>query len=98
MKLSEVLNVFADLEDYIEGITYDGDPNSFTLSVGYPSEEIDEYGIPDYFMIDIHLFYPDEKGFVEFIENDDKYISFDAIKYINEIIEKWEKFVNSQLD
>ncbi len=89
MKLSDVLNVFSDidLEDYLEGISYDGDPDSFKLDLYY--EDVTN---GDTYLFEVHLFSDGEVCF-SIIEGDaDKwsYAPMEIIHIISEIEKAWK--------
>lgn len=89
MKLSDVLNVFnnTDIEDYLEGISYDGDPDTFKLNLFY-----DDVMNGDTYLFEVHLF-SDGEIYISIIEGEaDKwsYTPIEIIHIVSEIEKVWK--------
>ena len=88
MKLSDVLNVFSDLdlEDYLEGISYDGDEDSFKLDLYYNDVQND-----DMYFFEVHLLSEGEI-YLSIVEGEsDKwsYTPMEIIHIVSEIEKAW---------
>lgn len=89
MKLSDVLNVFndIDLEDYLEGISYDGDEDSFKLDLYYNDVQND-----DMYFFEVHLLSEGEIYFSIIEGEADKwsYTPIEIIHIVSEIEKAWK--------
>ena len=83
MKLSDVLNVFnnTDIEDYLEGISYDGDPDTFKLNLFY-----DDVMNGDTYLFEVHLF-SDGEIYISIIEGEADNCSYTNIEIIHIVLE-----------
>lgn len=89
MNLSDVLNVLnvIDLEDNLQGISYDGDPDSFKLDLYYNDATND-----DMYFFEVHLLAGGEI-FISIIEGEaDKwlYTPIEIIHIVSEIEKVWK--------
>lgn len=89
MKLSDVLNVFSDLdlEENLQGISYDGDEESFKLDLFYNDDTND-----DIYFFEVHLFSNGEIYFSIIEGEADKwsYTPMEIIHIISEIEKAWK--------
>lgn len=89
MKISDVLNVFndTDIEDYLDGISYDGDPDTFKLNLFY-----DDVMNGDTYLFEVHLF-SDGEIYLSIKEGGaDKwsYTPIEIIHIVSEIEKVWK--------
>jgi hypothetical protein len=89
MKLSDVLNILSDidLEDNLEGISYDGEPDSFKLDISYNDITND-----DMYFFEVHLL-PGGEIFFSIIEGEDEkwsYTPIEIIHIVSEIEKVWK--------
>lgn len=89
MKLSDVLNVFTDtdIEDYLDGISYDGDPDTFKLDLFY-----EDTMNGDTYLFEVHLFSDGEIYFSIKEGAADKwsYTPIEIIHIVSEIEKVWK--------
>ena len=93
MKLSDALNVFndLDLEDSLQGISYDGDEDSFKLDLYYNDAQND-----DMYFFEVHLLSEGEV-FLSIIEGEtDKwlYTPIEIIHIVSEIEKAWKSEIS----